>query len=439
VNLDSAIEIFDGPDAMQQRLEQASAASGVLGACVAVVGDDATRAFACGNDRKGRPLLPTTAVDVSCTVKLYVAALVAALHANDDIDFDDCIAEHVDLNGHADYFDGISVRHLLSHTDGIGYRRFDKTPINAAGFIDVAELASVICSDQRAFPPSAYCTEGHFGFALLGALVEAHLKKPLGAALRGDLLDRLRPDRSEQPPLERANSPAAICPASGAGLALSALEMAALLSLHLTPAAFDLPLLPRAAALSMLFEPHGVYPGWAPSTLGCALGWKTFAGGWFGHNGVSPGETVLVRLHPTKAFGLVFVCMSEASAAYATIGRLLGEPLPELALRRAPSLLSAQECREMDPSRYCGTFGNRARRIAVATSSERELQVATSEGVRSAVVGRGPLLPATDDSFFIGRPNTSDMFFLQYLNSGESEEFDLIWDIRALWKRRNDG
>jgi hypothetical protein len=146
---------------------------------------------------------------------------------------------------------------------------------------------------------------------------------------------------------------------------------------------------------------------------------------------------MFVRLHPSQGIAVALLCFANAPAAYGALGGMLGDLLPEMRVRNSPRLLTEEERSEMRVAKYVGSFGNKGRRIVVTGDSAGTLRVTTASGPGRGAppVGSGMLQPAADDSFFIGRPNTSGMFFVQYLKSRESSDLDMLWDIRALWKR----
>ena len=440
MQLETLVKQFGGHGSLAEHFRGACAASAIQGAAVALAGEDECHTLAFGRDGNAETFTPTTRVNMNCVSNLCVSALVVGLIRGGEVALEDEVERQLDFGSAAPsgFLGGISIRHLLSHTDGIGYRGVDAIPATESGYVDLAGLASVIRSDERAFAPGRYCSEALCGFALLEAVVEKHSGMPVIDTLRHTLLDHLA--RHDVEPAGsasvRTSGERSERAGGGADLALNAVELGQFLRLHLSPETFDLPLLRDVDDFSFLFEPQVQYPGWAPSTKGAALGWKTFAEGWVGHNGVRAGHTVFVRLHPSRRAALAFLCLGHSPAAYAALGRFVGHALPELSGQQPPRLLTDQEQKELEASRFVRSFGNKARRIAVTGGSPDALQLTTSEtGPTQAPFGSGFLVPAEQNSFFVRQPNTSGMFFAQYLKSDESADFDLLWDIKTLWKR----
>ncbi|HZF30850.1 MAG TPA: serine hydrolase domain-containing protein [Gammaproteobacteria bacterium] len=434
MKLDEVVDKSGCAGSLAEHLAAACSANKVPGAAVALIGEDAVHAVAFGASPAGAPFVPTTRLGMGCVVKPFVATLLGAFAQNGDLALTDEVVRHLELDRAVDVLAGITLRHLLSHTDGLGPRPFDRAPTTPEGWVDVAALTALVCSDESSFPPGQYFTDTHCGFSLLGAVIEKYSGQPFGRTLRRELLDHLAETGSAGPYTEES-----VCPATGAGLSLSVTECAEFLRFQLNPAAFGAPLFRRIKSFAPFYERQAPYPGWSAGMNGVSLGWKTYAGDWIGHNGIGDAQTVVLRLHPEHKAGVAFLCASNLPVAYACLGRLCGNFLPEFDVKNAPRLLSEEERRNVPTPRRLGTFGNRTRHIAISGDSADRLQITISQltnGDRK-IVASGTLLPATHDLFFIPPPN-GGTWFVQYLSSPGATDDDLLWDGWHLWRRRDD-
>jgi CubicO group peptidase (beta-lactamase class C family) len=436
MKLGDLVEQVGGWSALQQRLENACSTSTAVGAVMTLVGEDDSRSLAVGLDRNGARLSPTTRLETGCAIKIFVAALMAALIRSDAVRLDDEITQYLSFESDAarQFFDGVLVRHLLSHADGIGYRPLGVLPMTPAGFVDLAALTQIICADARTFRPGSRFSHSHCGFGLLAAIIEKALREPFAHALQTKLLQRLR----SETPIGQYTAPQTsakrdICAATGNGFALSPLELGDFLRFHLNPGAFDVPLFRQVDTFSLLFEPQIAYPGWSVGMTGAALGWKIFPGGWVGHNGTTAGRTWIIRLDAQRKTAFGFFCFASLPVTYALLSQVLASFLPELSMNDgAPRMLSDAERQQRDVRRYICTFGNKARTIAVSAGAPHGLEVTIRDNQQGVIVAK--LLSATQEMFFIPPPNAGT-WFIQYLCSDDDGEFDLLWDGWNLWNR----
>jgi hypothetical protein len=148
---------------------------------------------------------------------------------------------------------------------------------------------------------------------------------------------------------------------------------------------------------------------------------------------------LFMRLNPTKRVGVALVGFARVPAAYAALRRTVGNLLPDYNMRDPPQALPKEDQHRLDTSAYVGSFGNSMKKVDVSHESGGSLVLETVSERRSEFEsrGRGTLVPARHDSFFVIQPNTTRMFFIQYLKSTPSGGFDLLWDITTLWKRRH--
>lgn len=428
---------YDGSQQfLEKRLSAACTGASVPGAAVALVNEAAGQCAAVGTDADGAAFDVTTALPLSCASRLFVAALVAALAQQGKLNIDDELSAHLGFSSeaHRTYFDGISIRHLLAQTDGIGYRHLEAAPLTSTGTIDVDALATLICADRRAFAPGRLYSTNHCAFGLIGAVVEKHMGKKLGKVLREDLLAYLSPGSSTVSDT--------ICAVTGRGFQLSAADLTVFLRFQLRPNHFQIPAFQGMSDFSLLFECQAEYLGWSAGMTGACLAWKRYSGGWVGHNGNSSGRTVILRLHPERELALAFLCRAPLPMAYAAMSRLFGPLMDEFNPPDAPRLMSQEELDAVSLDRYVGTFGNDSRRICVSKNADGRLAIAVTERVGNAgkTLGAGVLVPASKGIFFIPPPNAFGVWFVQYVSdAGADRGVDMVWDGWHVWRRLEEG
>ena len=425
-------ELTAGPP-LAERLDVACRATGVHGAALIILSPQERWSACWGTDERGLEFGLSTSAPAACVSRPLLAALLAGLMRRRGVSVDEEIAPHLNHSGVRNnaFFDGISIRHLLSQTDGMGYRPLETLPLDERGCIDVAGLCAILSAEPRELPPGRVYSSSQGGYALLGALIEQWCEQPLAHALYEQLLNPLAlaaENRAAAVPPER------VCPTTGAGLRLSAGELAAFLEFQ--QSAIYRPPLFGGMDLSFLLEQQVEYLGWSAGMTGSCLGWKSFAGGWIGQNGSGPDYTMLIRLHPKRNTAMAFVCRGVLPLAYATLARIFGTHMIEFSPPDGPRPLSPEECLALRAPRYTGTFGNRLHRIEIFRGVTDGLEVRITQrrlsGVRA--LGSGKLIPATRDIFFIPPPNTFGIWFVQHVSAPDTG-LDALWDGWHVWPR----
>jgi CubicO group peptidase (beta-lactamase class C family) len=438
MNLAAALDRIGGADHVREQLEVGCRMSSVSGAALSIAGEDSCHCVAFGLDPRGQAFRATTAQEVGCAVKLLVATLLAPLIRNREVSIDDEVGRCLETSSRLSQplFDGMRVRHLLSATDGMGYRAFSRTPVEESGFIDLRGLLEIICADAPTFEPGEYLTPSHAGYALLGVMLEKRFNEPLAQAINEHLVRHIATgsasDARNRP--ARGSNGAPVCPASGAGLRLSAAEWGEFLRFQMEPLAFGIPFFAGVTSFDGLFERQVTAPGWTGGLTGNALGWNVFPGGWVGRNGLSEAGTVLLRLNPERKLGFAFVCAGSVPIAYATLARLVGDVLPEFSSQNGPRMLTEEELRDMTASRYCGAFRSGSRTVVISEVAPRQLKanIAEVERGKPRTVVCSMLVPATQEIFFVPPPNQG-IWFLQCV-AGADPGHRLLWDGTTAWR-----
>lgn len=324
-----------------------------------VVGGDAFVAYRCGEGVAGAWLrdalsgvAPAGAADVhsapiriGCIAKLLTATLARRAFAAGSLAPD----ERVDRMLGAEALRGVTARQLLEHTHGLDDSRLTAmVPRHADGRVDVAALVRAVSEAPALAPPGAIYSYGNAGAWLVAALLERVDGRSYSQQVRAEIIAPLGIR-------EHADSDAPICPATGGALALAPADLLRFTS-H---AALDRPDTWPDDDRPGRFGNVRPFQAWCPLERGVHLGWKHHGGGWFGHQSVWRGASVLLRAQPRRA--LAFVVASREHSAAVVAARVFGAHLPELFDLRIPA-----RQRVAPPSAYVGSFASAAWSVAIA-------------------------------------------------------------------------
>lgn len=150
----------------------------------------------------GEPIDPESPLDVASVTKSYVAALALVLAADGVVDLDAPIGVWIDWPGG----DRITLRHLLTHTSGLGRFGDGESP---SPFLDLVargepvDLDEVLAAARDVAPigePGGGTRYGNLNYALAGAVLEAAADQPLADLFRSRLFAPLNLDDTSYPP-----------------------------------------------------------------------------------------------------------------------------------------------------------------------------------------------------------------------------------------------
>jgi CubicO group peptidase (beta-lactamase class C family) len=302
----------------------------------------------------------------------------------------------------------VTVRHLLEHTHGLDDSLL-AAPLYERGFIDREELLLRVSTLTRFASPGVAYSYGHLGAWLAAAALERVLGRAFGALVRYGLLEPLAIDG-----VWSEASAAPLCAATGAGLALTAEELAR----------FGLQALTQGEVLAA--EPITALPGWHPLERGVCLGWKYAGAGWFGHQSAWPGASSYLRVQPERGLALAVVASAQAAALVA-LG-VFGARLAELFESQAGP-------RDAGPaSDVSGAYEQAARVVAIA-ATPRGFQAETWErdehGARCGVPARAALVPARGVLF--ARPAREHLPFVAPVQGTNGARW--LWNGRCVLRR----
>ncbi len=269
----------------------------------------------------GVPMSRDAKVPIGSITKAFTAALALVLVSDGDLELDEPIAEH--LPGPHD--DGVTLRHLLSHTAGLPSAADANTTLTSV-------RRRALDSRRRLVPlarPGLGFSYSNLGYVVVGHLIEVVtgmtwweamstiLLTPLGIepafvvpapttpVVTGHSVNQRRVRPVEQ------SLPAADAPAGA--LAASASDLVAFGRMLLTG---DTDLIDPALLTEMRqpapgAEPYGLADGWG---LGLAL-FRTADGVWLGHDGTADGTACHLRLRPDD--GTVVALTTNANTGFA--------------------------------------------------------------------------------------------------------------------------
>lgn len=258
----------------------------------------------------GVPNTPDTRYSLGSINKSFTAVAVLQLVEQGEADLDDTVIEHLPGVLPDSVASRVTVRHLLTHTSGLGDFLFtpEMERANRAAYRTIQDYLPMLADDTLAFEPGSDWGYSNTGFLVLGALLEAvtgvdyethvraHVLKPAGMADTGwPELDRVPGN------LASAYTPVSDDPADGfvsdrydqvvrgtpAGGGFSTLD--------------DLARFGRALLDGRLLQPETVDLMLSPKPeLGSdkyGFGVQLFWDGWVGHTGGGPGTADFFAFH----------------------------------------------------------------------------------------------------------------------------------------------
>jgi CubicO group peptidase (beta-lactamase class C family) len=370
----------------------------------------------------GGPNAPREPTPVGCLAKLLTATLAMRLLARQRIGLDTCVVDMLHGGTVARRLAGVTLRHLLEHTHGLDDSLVER-PAFRAGFIDVRDLMQSATATPPLAPPGCLYSYGNVGAWLIAGVLERCCARPYAELLRAEVLAPLD-IRASSTSTMRADG-LGICPASGAGLALTVTDWVRLVASATLDCAQTWP---REGD----DRPNGAItplPGWNPLERGIYFGWKYHGHGWFGHQSVWPAASALVRANPQRGIALALISRDHAAPVIA--GRVLGTALPELFDLRMPAPLSRMKV--FDPERYVGRYGSAAIDAQIARAGNAlELRVCDrARGLRQ----HAALLPAADRTFFTKPPGPESFPYVQFVAAHGEDELGYLWNGRFVLPR----
>jgi hypothetical protein len=360
-------------------------------------------------DRDGKRTDQHTARDspirAGCLTKTLTAALVDEAVAEGRLDWHDAVAGVLGAQRIAPtQLTGVTVQHLLDHTHGLDAYSVQHLPRTATGLIDIKSLCEALATRALSAPGELY-SYGDTGGWIAGAILETLYRKPYFELLCDAGLVQDRPVGN-------------VCPSTGGSLRLATRQWLDFLETH-------------AQRITLLAAEQVSLPGWSLLERAACRGWKSYSGGWLGHNSNEPGCSAVLRFHPHQRIGIIAAADGEGAAMLLLTG-LLAHVFPELFTFQMPPLLAQSQASVLQLSHYIGEYARSDTKLKVTTGHTAPLSVRACE---SPACGSRELRAGIDDVFIPELRDDPRFPFLQFLRPNQSGLFEYAWNGRQLWRR----
>ncbi len=415
------------PSTLQDRLTTLAERHHIVGASVAVAVGDDTTAAATGvlSMRTGAPATVDSVFQIGSITKVWTATLVMQLVDEGLVDLDAPLHTYLPdfrvLDD--DVTEGVTVRHLLTHTSGIGGDFFLDTGRGDDCLARyVAEMTELPCTHPLGATMS-YCNAG---FVLLGRLIEVlrretwdtamrdRLFAPLGLSAAGTLpeeallwgaaVGHFGDEVTSQWQLPRSAGPTGLVHAR-------AVDLLTFARMHLADgetAAGDRVL--SAAAAASMRTPQAAIP--EPWTSGSHVGLAWMLFDWdrpvFGHDGRTLGQNAYLRVVPGEVPVAVALLVNGGDTEQ-LYQDLFSELLAEHAgVTVPPSLQPPARSTAPAQTSIVGTYERALISYVVEDRSGELVLIARPSGVLAASLGtdriEGPLIPFAPNAYLTRIP-----------------------------------
>jgi hypothetical protein len=364
-----------------------------------------------------------------CVAKLFTSTLIALLVLQQKLAFTSLLNDVLPESLRAGVLQGISVAHLLAHSHGLGCIGLDAAPTDSAGFIDAEAVVESLQEGGRIFAPGKFFSYGTAGFILLGCIIEHLTNKPFGEVLHEQILARLSHGKCISQSVDYSRSDIVICPSSGKGLSLSMIDLLAFADSFVDSAANALAL--PAALLAEILSLQQQLPGWSPIFSGCGLGWKNFANGWYGHNGIDAGQLMYLRINRTSNSAICLAAKSTRQNPAALPSLLFRTACPSLCFSTTRQPRIVNEPLPFGYDAIVGIFGRGHMSFHIALQHERLLVEIRTTTVGHTVIAHHCYLRAAEENIYFLEKPWQNIVFLQLITDEHANRY--LWDHTQLW------
>ncbi|WP_433064966.1 serine hydrolase domain-containing protein [Dactylosporangium sp. CS-033363] len=331
----------------------------------------------------------------------------------------------------AELTEGLTLRHLLSHTSGIDGDFFAETGRGDDNLEKFAALLEGVAANHPLGATQSYCNAG---FSLLGRVLEVatgtqwdqlmreRLFRPLGLARTGTLPEEALLHRAA---IGHGGDPLTPMPIWGlmrsagpAGLITStAREVLKFAELHLNRGvtADGTRILGDAAADQML-QPQVEMPD--PWVLGKQWGLAWFLDEWagtrvYGHDGGTIGQSAFLRVLPEH--DLAIALLTNGGGAQTLANELIAEIVQELAgVTMRPPVTPSAEPLPFDPAAYVGRYERAGNHLEVVERDGGLVLISRNVGHLAALAGEQlmelPMQTFQPGAFVVMRPELGVYF-----------------------------
>ena len=168
-DFDSLVERLDA------RLEAAEASDEFSGAVLVAVGDEVIyrEAFGLAHRGHGVPNRVDTKFNLGSIDKQFTMVAVMRLAEAGRIDLDANVATYLPDWPNRDVAENVTVRHLLTHTSGMGFYWTDTLHREIGRFRTLQDFAGLFVDEPLAFRPGERWAYSNNGYIVLGLIIEA--------------------------------------------------------------------------------------------------------------------------------------------------------------------------------------------------------------------------------------------------------------------------
>jgi len=295
-------------------------------------------AFGLADRERKVPNAMETRFNLGSMNKMWTAVAIAQLVERGKVDLDATIGQYVpDLPNQA-IRETVKVRHLLSHTSGMGSYFRNGFLRNKTYAATAADLVPVYADDSLSFTPGARMEYSNSGFALLGLIVERVSRQSFYDYMTTNVIERAGMKRAAYVDVRAHPTDIAVGyakPEDGSGEATANWDM---IEQHSSPAggayasALDLVAFSRALWSGKLVSPALVKEfttgkvAMGPQmqyAFGFGVG-KIDAWRQVGHNGGIPGANAEFMMFPDQGVDVVVLANMDPPAATQVVARILG-------------------------------------------------------------------------------------------------------------------
>ena len=347
-------------------------------------------------------------IHTGCLAKPLTATLIAEAIVEGRLGWHDDVANALGVGRvTATQLAGVTIQQLLNHTHGLDASSVKRVPRTAEGLIDVTRFCEVLGSRKLSAPGALYSYSDAGGW-LAGAVLEVIYRRTYSELLAEKRIFR-DCDCTE------------VCPATGGSLRLRAREWLEFLETY-------------AAQIATLGAEQVPLPGWGLFERGCGRGWKSYAGGWLGHNSSDSGRSAVLRFHPHVRIGIIASADGEGAAMLALAG-LVGQTFPELFTFRMPRRLPECTSGDVPLHPYRGHYLRSNSKLEVTAGRGAVLSVALHD-LQAGRISRGRQLHRGRDDLFVPEAQDDPGFpFVQFVRPDAAGVFEYVWNGRYLWRR----
>lgn len=360
-------------------------------------------------------------LDIGCASKLLTVMALFRDFSHTDQFLCDRIGKHLNLHL-AGWLSEISVAQLLNHTHGIDEPSDWELPTSANGMIDVPSILRRVGPEPLSSSTEIY-SYSSVGPWLLAAILEAKAGRPFIEVIRSAFPGLLPPHTEGK----------MLCPANGSGVEINAIELLRqMVQLTSKPSTAGIAHIDLGSAQ---IQKH---PGWHPTELGIAFGWKAYGDDWYGHQSVLHGRSDLnVRVSPTTGLG---VLVSSVGGQQAKILQSMFDETVFGPIIQPSGLLKKGDIPPPPCFEARGVYRRIDSCLEVSSRSDRlEIRVTSgASGSPSDDLGAAALKPIGKNAYLVSPPVRSLNLYIVEFVRNKTSEVTHLWSAGRVWRREGE-